>query len=372
MLIFLLLNLFVLGTIVGSLLNVCIHRLPLEKSIMWPGSRCSHCLQAIRWYDNIPLVSYLILRGRCRACGERFSARYFVIELLTGLCFVGLFYLEVVADVHGLDPNRVQVGRLERLSIPTWQAWVVFGYHALLVCFLIVASFCDFDYREIPFSVTIPGTVIGLVGATLFPWPWPYPYTHGARFDPQQAVKDMPAGREWWEVDPNLGPKPGLYPWPFWGPLPDGFAPGGNWQTGVVTGLMGAAVGTLLLRAIRFLFGLGLGIEALGLGDADLMMMAGSFLGWQPIVVAFFIGVFAGLIFGIGQLILRGDNLMPFGPSLAVGIVVTFLCWYWIGPKVQMPFFNSFVVLSLAVLGSILMFVASYLLRITRMIGKKS
>ena len=69
MLVFLLLSLFVLGTIVGSLLNVCIHRLPLEKSIIWPGSRCSHCLQAIRWYDNVPLLSYVLLRGRCRTCG---------------------------------------------------------------------------------------------------------------------------------------------------------------------------------------------------------------------------------------------------------------------------------------------------------------
>lgn len=372
MLVFLLLNLFVLGTIVGSLLNVCIHRLPLEKSIIWPGSRCGQCLQAIRWYDNIPLLSYLLLRGRCRSCGSRFSVRYFLIELLTGLTFAGLFYLEVVRDVHGLDPNGVQVARMERLSLPSWQAWVVFGYHALLVCFLIVASFCDLDYREIPFSITIPGTVIGLIGAVLFPWPWPYPYTHDGRFDPAQAVKQMPPEREWWEVpDPNLGPKSGLYPWPFWGPLPAWCAPGGNWQTGLITGLMGALVGTLMLRAIRFLFGLGLGIEALGLGDADLMMMAGSFLGWQPIVVAFFIGVFAGLIFGVVQLAVHGDNMMPFGPSLAVGVVITFLCWYWIGPKVQMPLFNSFVVLSLAILGGVLMFVSSYALRITRMVRQR-
>jgi leader peptidase (prepilin peptidase)/N-methyltransferase len=371
MLAFLLLNLFVVGTIVGSLLNVCIHRLPLEKSIMWPGSRCSHCLQAIRWYDNIPLFSYVILRGRCRSCGQRFSARYFLVELLTGISFAGLFYLEVVADVHGLDPRGIQAGRMERLVLPTWQAWTVFGYHALLVCFLIVASFCDFDFREIPFSITIPGTVIGLIGAILFPWPWPYPYTHDGSFNPSLAVQEIPQDREWWDLPPNQGPKSGLYPWPFWGPLPAGFEPGGNWQTGLVTGFLGALVGTLLLRGIRFLFGLGLGVEALGLGDADLMMMAGSFLGWQPIVVAFFVGVFAGLIFGVTQLLLRGDNMMPFGPSLAVGVVVTFLCWQWIGPKVQMPFFNGFVVLSLAILGGILMFAASYFLRLTRMVRQK-
>src|SRR5260370_36833498 len=103
MLLFLLLMMFVFGTIVGSLLNVCIYRLPLEKSIIWPGSRCGHCLQAIRWYDNIPLLSYLILRGRCRTCRARFSMRYFLIELFTGLAFAGLFYLEVVANIHDLE-----------------------------------------------------------------------------------------------------------------------------------------------------------------------------------------------------------------------------------------------------------------------------
>src|SRR5438270_1536709 len=91
MMVFLLLFVFVFGTIVGSLLNVCIYRIPLEKSIIWPGSRCSNCLQAVRWYDNIPLLSYLRLRGRCRTCHARFSSRYFWIELLTGLCFAGLF-----------------------------------------------------------------------------------------------------------------------------------------------------------------------------------------------------------------------------------------------------------------------------------------
>src|SRR5438876_6601860 len=91
--ILLLLVLFVIGTMVGSLLNVCIYRIPMEKSIFWPGSRCSKCLQHIAWYDNVPLVSYVLLGGRCRICKERFSVRYFLIELMTGVSFAGLFYL---------------------------------------------------------------------------------------------------------------------------------------------------------------------------------------------------------------------------------------------------------------------------------------
>src|SRR5437762_12153215 len=96
---------FVVGLVVGSFLNVCVARLPLEKSLIWPGSRCGHCLQRVRWYDNLPLISYLVLRGRCRTCGAHFSARYFFVELLTGLGFLGLFYAEVVANIHGWPAN---------------------------------------------------------------------------------------------------------------------------------------------------------------------------------------------------------------------------------------------------------------------------
>src|ERR1700684_3556832 len=91
---------FLLGTAIGSFLNVVIARLPREKSLIWPGSHCGSCFQAIHWYDNIPLISYLWLRGRCRTCGARFSMRYFAVELLTGLAFAGLFYLEVIRDIQ--------------------------------------------------------------------------------------------------------------------------------------------------------------------------------------------------------------------------------------------------------------------------------
>ena len=165
LIIFLLVNAFILGTIVGSLLNVCIYRIPLEKSILWPASRCSQCLQPIRWYFNIPMLSYLLLRGQCRTCGTRFSSRYFLVELLTGLIFVGLFYLEVLENIHGFKIFNQQAFRLQRLLMPTWQSWVVFVYHAMFVSFLIVATFCDLDQREIPLSLTVTGTVLGLIGA---------------------------------------------------------------------------------------------------------------------------------------------------------------------------------------------------------------
>src|SRR5262245_7103726 len=94
---------FLLVAGVGSGTSVRACRLPDDKSILWPGSRCGHCLQAIRWYDNLPLLSYWILRGRCRQCGAPFSARYYLVELFTGLAFATLFYLEVVENVLGLS-----------------------------------------------------------------------------------------------------------------------------------------------------------------------------------------------------------------------------------------------------------------------------
>ncbi len=352
--------LFILGTICGSLLNVCIYRIPMEKSVLWPGSRCGHCLQPIRWYDNIPLLSYWFLRGRCRSCGSRFSMRYFWIELLTGLCFAGLFYLEVIQNVHQFPALRDELANMQRIWFPSVTAFAIFTHHALLVCFLIVASFTDFDHREIPLSVTITGTGIGLVGAVFLPWPWPQ------TLGPGVGHVALPVG-PWWQ--PLVGQEipAGLYVWPVWGPLPD-WLPPASWWLGLLTGVAGILVGTIMLRVIRFLFGLGLGIEALGLGDADLMMMAGSFLGWQPVVVAFIIGVFIGLLFGVAYVVFLGDNAMAFGPPLSLGLIVTFLGWHWIAPAVQGLFFNEVLIAILVGTSCVLMLGASYVLRVLRLV----
>lgn len=347
---------FVLGAIVGSFINVCVARLPLEKSILWPGSRCASCLQPVRWYDNLPLLSYWLLRGRCRTCGGRFSIQYFVVELLTGLGFAGLFYLEVVKNIQGWPGAQawaIQFG----VFPPVW--WIGWGFHAILFAFLMTASVTDLNGREIPLQLTLTGTAIGLIGAVLMPWPWPLT---PAQAMPQPAQNVLP-GWEW-----RVGVVgQGIYPWPVWGPLPAWLAPGGNWQTGLATGLAGMLVGSILLRAIGFLFSTGLGKEALGLGDADLMMMAGAFLGWQPILVAFFVSVFPALVFGIVQMTVNRDHSLPFGPSLAMGVVLTFLGWRYVaGSPLQMMLFWGQMLLWLAVMAGVFMFGSSYLLRLLR------
>ena len=101
--------------------------------------------------------------------------------------------------------------------------------------------------------------------------------------------------------------------------------PSGSWQFGLANGLAGMLVGTFLLRSIAFIFGKGFGMEGLGLGDADLMMMVGSFLGWQMVVVAFFVSSVPAMFVGFINLVVRRDNSLPLGPSLAMGTMGTCL-----------------------------------------------
>jgi leader peptidase (prepilin peptidase)/N-methyltransferase len=134
---------FISGAIVGSFLNVCIGRIPNEESIVRPRSRCPHCLNLIAAYDNIPLLSYALLRGRCRSCAERISVRYFIVELLTGSLAVALYY-------------RFDLG---------FDFFVTFSFTATL----IVISFIDLDVRIVPNVISLPGIVISLM-LSVFGW----------------------------------------------------------------------------------------------------------------------------------------------------------------------------------------------------------
>ncbi len=134
---------FALGTIVGSFLNVCIHRIPREASIVHPGSRCPACEAPIAPYDNVPLVSYLMLKGRCRKCGRPISARYPLVELLTGGIFLLCF------RVAGIS-----------VELPALLAFS---------CLLVVISFIDIDFRIIPYRLSLGGLGLGLAFSPLRP-----------------------------------------------------------------------------------------------------------------------------------------------------------------------------------------------------------
>ncbi|MGL4550536.1 MAG: prepilin peptidase [Gemmataceae bacterium] len=164
---FLLGSLFVLGCAVGSFLNVCIYRMATRRSISWPGSHCGACVRPIPGWHNVPLFTYLILGGRCAMCGARFSARYFLVELLTGVVFAGLFAAEV-----GWNWQRVwQYAGWEALKWGQFPPDVVPYYlaHAFLACLLIVAAGTLADGAEVPPAVVVAGAAAGFAFAAAYP-----------------------------------------------------------------------------------------------------------------------------------------------------------------------------------------------------------
>lgn len=322
-----------LGLMVGSFLNVLVARLPFEKSILWPGSRCFSCLQPIRWYNNLPIIGYLGLRGKCGLCGAAFSSRYLWIELGTSLAFLALFAVEVLYPYHKFPREQFVASN----GLPPLGPTALFVYHAILVSLLIAAALIDAEHRIIPPVIPYTGALIGIIGGALMPWPWPHPAS---------VVGAIPTGVVWQLPEYHGRIAVGVQPWPFWGPPPE-WAAAATWKLGLLNSLIGALAGTLVVRWVKWLFEVGFGKEALGLGDADLLLMAGAFLGWQPAVLSLFVGAFAALfVFKLPSLVMgfiRGsavEHELPFGPGLAVGVVVTWLAWSWLGPRLQFVFFD--------------------------------
>lgn len=134
---------FIIGSVVGSFLNVCIYRLPKGRSIIVPGSHCPNCGAKIHWFDNIPIFSYIFLRGKARCCKLRISLRYFIVEILTASLFLVLFVY------FGLD--------------------IKFIAYCIMVSGLIVATFVDFEIQEIPDEISIGGIVVGVILSAIFP-----------------------------------------------------------------------------------------------------------------------------------------------------------------------------------------------------------
>jgi leader peptidase (prepilin peptidase)/N-methyltransferase len=364
---------FVLGTAVGSFLNVVIGRLPLEKSLLWPNSRCLTCLRPLGLGDNLPILGWLRLRGWCRYCRTPFSSRYLWVELATGLGFALLFYLDVLHNWHKLPFMEAGRSEISARGLPPWQALIFFLHHAVLFAFLLAAAMCDWDHRAIPLSLTVTGTLVGLVSATLFAWPFPQdprvavplqtPVVAGVVVPPATwaylpDIQDVPGGPPKKQEIPL-----GLYPWPVWGPVPKWLFEH-RWALGLFTGLAGAAAGMVLIRTVKFLFDKGLGKEALGLGDADLMMMAGAFLGWQPVVVAFFVGAMVSIPLGLVFRLVKKEQAFPFGPGLALGVFITWMWWPWLGRGLRVFFFDEVIVLLAVGLMAGLMFVGSIGLRL--------
>jgi leader peptidase (prepilin peptidase)/N-methyltransferase len=287
---------FAVGTAVGSFLNVCIYRIPWEKSIVWPGSHCPRCLASIAVRDNIPIVSWLALRGECRNCGAPIALRYLLVELLVGLLFLGLFYVDVVRGERGAFGYELAA------PLATW------FYHAILASLLVAAAFIDHDLFIIPDAITVTGMLIGIGVGTLIP---------SMRSEPSTAVSHLQG----------------------FGVGIAGLLVGGGLTEGVRR--IATFVATMIATAVNRQY---TRREAMGFGDVTLMGMIGAFLGWQAALLTFFVSPF----FGIGQacwkLILKWQKLLsgqklsnldrelPFGPYLSMGAIFLVLTWHWLWP----------------------------------------
>lgn len=137
-------SVFVLGAVIGSFLNVCIYRIPAKQSIVSPPSSCPQCGHRICWYQNVPIISYLFLRGRCSGCGQKISLRYPLIEIIAG----GLFVLVLYS--FGFS-----------LATPVY--W-------LFLAALVVITFIDLDHQIIPDVISLPGIVVGFACSFAVPW----------------------------------------------------------------------------------------------------------------------------------------------------------------------------------------------------------
>lgn len=134
---------FIFGTIVGSFLNVCIYRIPMGESVIYPFSHCPKCGEKIKWYDNIPIISYLILRGKCRNCGEKISVQYPLIELLTGILTAGVIWRYGVSFVS--------------------------LYFLILIYVLIVVSMIDLKTMLVPVKLCYFAMVAGILLSLFVP-----------------------------------------------------------------------------------------------------------------------------------------------------------------------------------------------------------
>ncbi|MCB9833237.1 MAG: prepilin peptidase [Planctomycetes bacterium] len=263
----------ILGLFIGSFLNVVIYRLPRECLSVWKQtrSRCPRCSVQLRWFDNIPLLSYVVLlRGRCFNCGKRISMRYPLIELFTGLVFLALLGID-------LDADRIAWFDL------TDPAWRVFAVHALVASTLIALSVIDIDHRILPDAITKPAIVLAPALAFLVP----------------AAV-----------------------PSSFWRP----FAMG-EWSANLnalANGVVSAAAASGFLWSIGWLGSKAFRKPAMGLGDVKLFAGMGGLLGpWFLLVLV--VASFVGSLIGLVVMAIRKDRYVPFGPFLAFGMMVVML-----------------------------------------------
>jgi leader peptidase (prepilin peptidase)/N-methyltransferase len=305
---------FLLGLLFGSFLNVCISRLPLHESIAKPRSRCPRCLHTIRWYDNVPLLSWVILRAHCRDCKAKIPWRYPLVELAVGAWFAWCGSdIALVWTVHheGLTGVIEHMGGHVR-SIPEA---IFFVLPAAILGFLLIGLLVmDWQTHTLPDAFTLTGTAIGFFLVCV------------------QAIFLAPG-----EGDIVLDASHTLRM-----SSPGSFAAKGNvFLTGpehlVFGRLLAILAAALLPFLIRVAYKTLRGKEGLGLGDVKLVAMIAAFLGFWPAMLAFFLGSVLILPYAVFLLLTKRANRatqLPFGTFLCAGGLLaalfgeSLLTWY--------------------------------------------
>ncbi|MBI5779707.1 MAG: prepilin peptidase [Planctomycetes bacterium] len=251
---------FLFGIIIGSFLNVCIFRLPREgMSILKPGSFCPACKIPIRWYQNVPLFSFIILGGKCAQCSARIPLRYPLVEFLTGALFVLSAYWYLAPFDSPADGERI----------------VRFAVTIYLASILVVATFIDIDFRIIPDELTVSGIILALLVSALFP----------------------------------------LLHKPVFQALP-------SFANGLFSSLAGIIVGGGVVYLVGVFGKLVFRKDAMGFGDVKLMAFLGGFLGWESTLYIFIVACFIGSIIGITLYFITKDHYIAFGPYIALAALV--------------------------------------------------
>ncbi|MDQ4121850.1 MAG: prepilin peptidase [Acidobacteriota bacterium] len=255
---------FVLGAVIGSFLNVLIHRLPREESVVFPNSACPSCQAAIKPYDNIPIFSWLLLRGRCRNCSLAISFRYPLVELLTALLFVFCF------RHAGLN--------------------LVLPLELLFISAIVALIFIDSEHMILPDAINYPGILVAFAARIGLPLA-----TGSAIFDDLQHA-----------------PLSNLQI-----PLP---------AASLLGAILGAAAGGGFLWLLGWIWKRLRGVEAMGLGDVKMMLWVGAFLGWRLTLLTLFLAALTGALSGILLIYSRRERDLqthiPFGIFLGIGSII--------------------------------------------------
>ena len=363
---------FALGACVGSFLNVVVYRMPLNLSIVAPGSYCPACKHPLAFYFNIPILAWFYLGGKCFYCKAPYSFRYPLIELLTALLFAGFYAAYFLFDVRDVMPPFTQGG------------WLILLGHLVLLSVLFSGSLIDLEHFIIPLALCYVVVIVALIIVPVAAEIVDVDQEHAWKIMPS-ATPDLAAvalgstvgllvanillrtgliKRSYHELETlyEQYEKSGTEPpedieagvnhrkemvreMAFLAPialgafaahylLADSSSLGKNWvgwvewvgQTRWAAGLFGCLFGYLAGAATVWATRIGgsllFGKEAMGLGDVHLMGAVGAMLGWQTSVLAFFIAPFFGLGFGLVRLIFRGQREIPYGPFLSLATVL--------------------------------------------------